>query len=628
MTVELMTQETETPPRRQPTPSASAPSREPSVHEIISAARPVRAPGRSAWLLSGMTAILLWCSFMPLGWGPLGWISLVPLILLIRPQQRCRWMYQAIYAGGLGFSLVALQWMRLGDQTMYPAWIALSVYLALYFPVFVALSRVAVHRIRVPLVVAVPVIWVGLEWFRAYLLTGFSWYYLGHTQYFWTELIQISDIVGAYGVSFVVALIAACLAGLVPRSMFERLKLQVPGADPQADGAQIGGATGTIQIVSCLAVFACVLIYGIVRRNQADFQDGARVALIQGNFPSSTKHDPNEAVTIFRTHEMLTGMAVQHQPDIIIWPETMYRWPLYEVADGVTDEELAKLKPVPEIDSQVWVDAWRESEVPEILADMSQQAGAAMVLGIDALHAGPKNIDHFNSAVFVRPDVGLTDRYDKLHRVIFGEYIPLEKEMPWLRSLTPFGESFGIQKGSHVVAFEYGSWTFAPIICFEDSVPQLVRHVLNSNVDEETGQSTVDFLVNVTNDGWFHESSELDQHLITALFRCVETRTPMVRAVNTGISAVIDGDGVVVDPEVFIDGDAVDAESARTSMADPETGRWHKGLNAALVETIPLDNRTSLYLRGGDWFAGTCGFGVLWITLGSFFPNRRKKAAA
>jgi apolipoprotein N-acyltransferase len=116
----------------------------------------------------------------------------------------------------------------------------------------------------------------------------------------------------------------------------------------------------------------------------------------------------------------------------------------------------------------------------------------------------------------------------------------------------------------------------------------------------------------------------LDQHLITASFRAVECRTPMVRAVNTGVSAIIDGDGVIVEPDVFIDGD----QKERDSMRDPKTGRWHKQLNAALVHTVPVDNRTSLYVRWGDWFAGSCGFGCLFLMFGRFLPARRSEKSA
>jgi apolipoprotein N-acyltransferase len=177
-----------------------------------------------------------------------------------------------------------------------------------------------------------------------------------------------------------------------------------------------------------------------------------------------------------------------------------------------------------------------------------------------------------------------------LHLVVFGEYVPLADSIPWLAHLTPYGAGFGLAHGKAPAAFEYKGFRFAPIICFEDTVPQLVRRIVNGTTKETNdGAKRVDFLVNLTNDGWFHGSSELDQHLITAAFRCVEFRTPMVRAVNTGISAFIDGDGVI----------------RKRASRDNKEGSG-KQIEAVVVDTVPLDSRRSLYLAGGDWFAGSC----------------------
>ena len=175
--------------------------------------------------------------------------------------------------------------------------------------------------------------------------------------------------------------------------------------------------------------------------------------------------------------------------------------------------------------------------------------------------------------------------------------------------------------------FEYGKWRMAPIICFEDTVPHLVRGIVAAGSAHDTDKH-VDLLVNLTNDGWFHGSSELDQHLITSMFRAVECRTPLVRAVNTGISEIIDGDGAILDPEVFIDGDARKNAPAppSTKARDPETGAWHKQLNAALVHTVPLDACRSLYVRFGDWFAMLCCAAVVFAGLSVLLP--RQKAAS
>ena len=611
---------TETMPA-QPQRLRSTPENEPTVKMIIASARsaPVRGPARGAWLLSLATGILLLMSFPPLDWGPLAWVAIVPLVLLVRIPTRTKWMYRAVYGGGFAFTLIALQWMRLASAPMYAAWLALAVYVAMYFPLFVALSRVAVHRFSIPLTLAVPVVWVGLEFARAYMLTGFSWYYLGHTQYRWVELIQISDVVGAYGVSFLIAMLAASFAGLLPVSLLSRLKLLIPGEEqPLLHAERTSFSRRAISVTVCVAVFAAVLGYGFVRRGQANFVEGPRVALVEGNFTASMKHDPTQDSRrkIFEMHHKLTGMAVKKHPvDLIVWPETMYRAPLMVASPDLSDEELQRKSP-----PGVRAEDWRRSLVPKVLSNMSRQSGAAMIVGIETWTADEDGFRRYNSATFARPDVGLIGRYDKIHRVIFGEYVPLAEELPWMASLSPMPVQFQLSAGKTPSVFEYKGIRYAPVICFEDTVPHLMRSIAKSTADPRTGKP-IDCFVNLTNDGWFHGSSELDQHLITAQFRCIETRTPMVRAVNTGISAIIDGDGVVVEPDDFIDGDG----KGRNSMRDPKTGKYHKQLNAAIISTVPLDDRRSFYVVWGDWFAGSCGLMAGFVCIGGLIPRRRRR---
>lgn len=582
------------------------------IQNIINTARTSPAPALGAWLLSGFTALMMWASFTPLDFGPLGWVCLIPVLLLVRIPRKTRLMYTAIYSSGFLFTLSAFQWMRLGDPSMYVAWVALAIYVACYFPVFVLLTRTAVHRFHIPLPAAAPVVWVGLEYMRAYLLTGFSWYYIGHTQYRWIELIQISDITGAYGVSFLVVMLAACFADLLPASFLKRFKLFPVNQTLEEQNLDQIGLKQVIQTAVCLSLFFAALGYGYVRRSQAAFQDGPRTALIQGNFPTSVKHDPNAWRSMYLKHQILMGAAVRYQPDLIIWPETMFRWPLIE-RNGKTNQELQTIAP------EVPLDKWSEPSVRKALTNMSQEANAALVIGLDTIAAGDTKVDHFNSALFVRPDYGIVSRYDKIHRVPFGEYLPLRDTLPFLQYFTPYGPSFGIEPGHSAANFEFQNWTFSPVICFEDTVPHLVRSVVNQSSAANPENKPIDCLVNLTNDGWFHGSSELDQHLITAAFRCVENRTPMVRAVNTGISAVIDGDGMIVEPDVFIDGD----NQGRTTFVNAKTGRWNKSLNAVVIDTIPLDNRTSVYTKYGDWFAGTCCFCVLFLFFMALLTRKR-----
>lgn len=565
-----------------PSVSKKAHPQDPTAKEIIASARSAPAGVGGMLKVSVLTAALLWASFTPLGLAPLAWVALAPLLLLVKLERPTRWMYRGVYFAGFVFWLATLQWMRLGDPTMYIAWTAFAVYLAFYFPLFVGLTRVAVWRLKMPLLLAAPVIWTGLEYVRAYALTGFSWYQLGHTQFAWLELIQLSDLVGAYGVSFIVAMSSAAFVELVPSRFFARLKLlpltaPVETAASPKDSRRRWGVAATV-----ITAFALTLTYGVVRRTQAKFEAGPRVAAIQGNFVASVSN-LNEPKAVYLKHRYLTSQAIQQHADLIVWPEVMFPFPYFVKPEGFSDEQLTKL--LPDVDSRHWQ---AKSEVKKELQTLSQASAAAMVIGIETVTANEKGLRLFNSALFIDPAHGISSRYDKQHRVPFGEYLPLADSLPILGSLTPYRGNYGIQAGQRGAAFEYKGLRFAPIICFEDTVPQVVRNSVNHAVADDSKHRKVDVLLNLTNDGWFHGSSEHDQHLITSIFRAVELRIPMVRAVNTGVSAIIDGDGAI-----------------RARAIEPKTGR-SKQVEAVVCDFVPLDNRHSLYLRGGDWFAQIC----------------------
>ncbi len=226
-----------------PTQADSSGGLDPAVAKLIASARraqqtitPQRSgSGRMAAVLSILGGLLAWASFAPLEMAPLAWLAPVPWLCLVRLERPTRRMSLAAYLGGVAYFLPAFQWMRLGDPTMYLAWWALAFYLAAYIPLGIGLMRIAVHRLHVPLVVTAPVVWVGLEYLRAHLFTGVAWYLLGHSQYRWLELIQISDLVGGYGVSFVMLASAAAIAGWIPTAWFLRSGLAVMPETPADD---------------------------------------------------------------------------------------------------------------------------------------------------------------------------------------------------------------------------------------------------------------------------------------------------------------------------------------------------------------------------------------------------------
>src|SRR5262249_50855948 len=156
--------------------------------------------------------------------------------------------------------------------------------------------------------------------------------------------------------------------------------------------------------------------YGYARRAGNEFPAGPRMALVQGNFDSEVKGEPSDWPRMERTHEELTGRAVKQQPDLIVWPETMFRWPLLVTPADVSDDELQA--PHPELP----IDRLRELGVRKKLATLAQMSGCGLVIGLEALAVDRERIRTFNSAVLVRPDGTLAGRYDKLHRVPFGEF--------------------------------------------------------------------------------------------------------------------------------------------------------------------------------------------------------------
>jgi apolipoprotein N-acyltransferase len=203
----------------------------------------------------------------------------------------------------------------------------------------------------------------------------------------------------------------------------------------------------------------------------------------------------------------------------------------------------------------------------------------------------------YNAALLLRPgDEAPTASYYKIHRVPFGEYVPLRDALPFMNYFAPYEFDYSIQPGRRFTRFPLGAHHFGVLICFEDTDPPLARRYV---VEDEEGPA-VDFLINISNDGWFVGSAEHDEHLAICRFRAVECRRAVARAVNMGISALIDGNGAIV---------ALPAETWRSS----------KKSAGVVVAPVPLDTRQSLYATLGDWLPWTCW---LMLLLGMVAPKR------
>jgi apolipoprotein N-acyltransferase len=548
------------------------------------------APTPIAWRNSTLGialagSLLMAAALPPLAFGWLGWIAPVPWLMLIRRDELTgRRPYGALYLAGLVFWLLAIHWLRLPHPMTYLGWFALSAYLAVYVPAFVGLSRVAVHRLAVPLWLAAPIVWTGLELARAHMLTGFLMASLAHTQVKWTALIQVSDVFGEYGVDFIVMLVAACIA----ECLFIVTERRGSASRPNRALRDTKSFRLLVTAAPALAVLAMALAYGQMRLSQAAAaqqalqQRGPRIALIQGNTLSTWKADPDRESQIMKDYIRLSEQAIAANSknsdarpvDLVVWPETMYRSPLRDFAAGyqLPTEVNATTDEI-------------ESGDRRQLASLAAHLGVPILVGVDRFHlvadgrsaTSRPTIQAFNSAVLVEPDGTVVGTYDKMHRVMFGEYIPFADWVPFLYQLTPL--TGGIVAGADAAALRTASGhVVAPNICYETAIPHVIRRQVATLSGRNERPSV---LVNLTNDAWYWGSSELDMHLACDVFRAVETRMPLVIAANGGISASIDSMGRV-------------------------QHRCGKQVADFIVADVEPGVLTSPYVRFGDWFAGIC----------------------
>jgi len=536
-------------------------------------------------------AALLWAALPPCDLWPLAWIAPLWWTLLIRRENLPGRPYRAIYLAGFLFWLAAFYWLTLPYWATAFLWVLNAVYMGCYLPLFVGLGRVAVHRLRMSVVVAAPVVWTGLEFARGYVLTGTTMASLGHTQYHWIELIQIADLVGAYGVNFVVMLVAACLGRMVP-----------------CDGRR----WALWPLVPAAGMLAAVLGYGHFRLSgPEDTTPAVRVALIQGSIDSEFKTESNtSAEAREEIHDQYLDLSRRARAeygnlDLIVWPETMFRTTLLTYDpdarlidycrqgklltydEDAREVEYWKQEVVRQLqEERLWTEAQIEAafrqripQTPRAMRELADELETSLILGVDRLHYTAQGEEYFNSAAFITRENHAWRRagcYDKMHLVFFGEYIPLAEYFPWIYELTPL--SSGATPGDAPAAFELKGLRFAPNICYESILPRVIRRQVNGL--RQRGQEP-DVLVNLTNDGWFWGSSELDMHLICGVFRAVECRKPLLIAANTGISAWIDGNGVIL-------------------------ARGPRRATDTLLAEVHADGRDSFYLRYGDWPAGIC----------------------
>ncbi|GAW67462.1 apolipoprotein N-acyltransferase [Geoanaerobacter pelophilus] len=447
-----------------------------------------KAAGR--YLLALLSGGMLALSFPEPGISALAWIAFVPLFLAAAgasPAAGFRLGFTAgcaAYAGILYWlNIVMTTYGKLPAAASAALYLALAGYLALYPGVVIWLARRCESK-RIGLLISFPLFWVAGELIRSYLLTGFPWANLGYSQYRTLPLIQISDLTGVYGVSFLVA-----FANVV----FYRIWVSMRHRERYPATA----------LLLLLLLIAATMGYGVIALSRPEKGPLQQVLMVQGNIRQEHKWDPAFQASTVATYERLTRKGVESPGTLVVWPESAL--PFFLQSEPAY-----------------------AARVKALAADLKSY----LLTGSPAYDKEGGELRYLNSAFLISPGGAVTGRSDKLHLVPFGEYVPLSSLLPFVNKLVQGIGDFS--PGKAAVPLDTANGKIGVLVCFEGIFPEVSRAYVRSGAT---------MLVNITNDAWFGRSSAPYQHLSMTVFRAVENRVPLVRAANTGISSVIDGKG-------------------------------------------------------------------------------------
>jgi apolipoprotein N-acyltransferase len=486
------------------------------------------------------SGLLLTGSFPKIGFAWLAWFALVPLLISLRDLSPKK-SFRLGFITGLAHYLTLLYWLAYTMRTYgnLPWYLCVSLlfvfcaFLALY-PAFFSMALNRVSAKPGTAVYMVPLLWVSLEYVRGFLFTGFPWALLGYSQFETLQLIQISDIFGVYGVSFLV---------LISNATIYLTFLSLTGKEWQGLNVTRRLAFGSISGVVLL--LGGVWIYGDWNLKSIDNKrstfDSARVTIVQGNIEQSIKWHPDFQVSTTKKYIDLSLAAKNHAPDLVVWPETAT--PFYFL---------------------------RDSGLSTLVQKGIQAAATDFLIGSPSIVYLGEELEYYNSAYLINAKGKVTGKYDKVHLVPFGEYVPFKKWLPFLgKIVAQVGDFRSGKKGSTI------TWRNNQIgvqICYEIIFPDLARSMAKNDAS---------LLVNLTNDAWYGRSSAPYQHFSMAIFRAVENRRTLVRSANTGISGFIDPAGRILASTVLFE-------------------------DAVLTRSVPLLREKTFYTRFGDVFAGLC----------------------
>ncbi|MBA7628869.1 Apolipoprotein N-acyltransferase [subsurface metagenome] len=557
------------------------------------------------------SAVMLTVIQPPISWAPLAWVSLIPFILACSPAAKTKPLVLVAYLTSLCYWLGNLYWIA---PITVVGWAAFCLYTALLWPILAICIRFCKIK-KIPLFLAVPILVVGAERLQGVFLGGFFWRFLAHSQYANITIIQIADIFGAAGLSFLIAMVNGLLAELIIAVAQKRGKW-IP-----ACAGMTSGCVFLKTALVCTALVAAVA-YGRWRISQADkfIEAGPLVASLQSNIPQSVKRSFQASFKIFNDLLIHSNESAEAGAELIVWPETMVQARLDPsvlrlLASSETDKIFDKvLSEHSKNTAFVLVGAY--GGVPEIQEDLT-------------IHLAQR----YNSAFLYRPD-GQQDqkRYDKIHLVLFGEVLPFRKSFPLLFKLlmkfNPYGYDHSLDAGSEYTVFEMTSgegknqraYKFSVMICYEATVPAIARRFA---IDQK-GQKHIHWLVNISNDGWFvrfdngkiSPSTELPQHAAICAFRAVENRLAVLRSVNTGISCLVDTLGRIRDGYIAASPDF------------PVTAMERKGLAGWFADKMPIDRRVTFFSKYGQWLDFSCAVclvSLIIVTVAASIKQKVKK---
>ncbi len=514
------------------------------------------------WLAAAASGVLLALSLPPFGCASLIWIALIPLLAAVWFTPAAgRWRPLRLlglgYLAGLIYFWGAFSWLT---EVTPPGWVLLGFYMASYSAVWALFVGIvcrprdeaqwlhSFHNLR--LAARGAAAWAGLEWVRGTLFTGFGWNNFGTALWRNTAVIQIVDITGVPGLTFLIVLVNFILLMTIKRVSLEVGRI---GIRPHFD------FTVTMGLV------ALTFGYGVYRINEPRPKSWLlNVAAVQANIPQDVKWDPAFEQHILDTYLRLSDNAIALKPDLLIWPEASTPRPLLDNED-----------------------------IKAAVVGVLKKLRANFLLG-SVRFFGP---DAFNSAILLDPR-GDIQVYDKMHLVPFGEYVPLRHSFPlfaWIVGDLVPGD-FVAGTTPVVMTLAGKPYRVAPLICFEDTVGDLTRRF---------AQQGAELLITITNDGWFRKSAGSRQHLANAVFRCAETKLPLVRAANTGVTCFVDRFGHV----------------DRTLEAGGSTF-----IEGILYGRIPirLQPPQTFYTRYGELFALLCLGGAVLSVRTHLLTARRK----